>query len=183
MAWFQQLVSLKKVRLVKVSGQDHVVDVGTRHLPPDVLDEYKEVLGLCDLQEDGRLSAVAKVSLAAMAVAKKTSRAFVVFALSALLTLSVRAADLEPQQVSVGFGRFDMLIAIFVSLLAGFLAGRFCYRRSCPTAEKDALTSNWVHHLNDQNRVAHVDPECVALRKVTAEKVMRRICKICGQQR
>ena len=92
-----------------------------------------------DPQEDGRLSAVAKVSLAAMAVAEKTSRAFVVFALSALLTLSVRAADLEPQQVSVGFGRFDMLIAIFVSLLVGFLAGRFCYRRSCPTAEKDAL--------------------------------------------
>ena len=86
------------------------------------------------------------MSLAAMAVAKKTSRAFVAFALSALLTMSVRAADLEPNLVYVGFGRFDMLIAIFVSL----------------------LTSNWVYHLNDPNRVAHVGPECVALQKVTA---------------
>ena len=51
--WFQQLVFLKKVRLVKVSGQDHVADVGTKHLPPDVLNKYKEVLGLYDLQEGG----------------------------------------------------------------------------------------------------------------------------------
>ena len=168
---------------MKVSGQDHVVDVGTRHLPPDVLDEYKEVLGLCDLQEDGRLSAVAKVSLAAMAVAKKTSRAFVVFALSALLTLSVRAADLEPQQVSVGFGRFDMLIAIFVSLLACFLAGRFLLPPIMSDGREGRSHQQLVLHLNDPNRVAHVDLECVTLRKVTAEKVMRRICKICGQQR
>ncbi len=38
--WFQQLVFLEKVRLVNVSGQDHVADVGTKRLPPDVLNKY-----------------------------------------------------------------------------------------------------------------------------------------------
>ena len=93
---FQQFVSLKRVCLVRVSEQDHVADVGTKHLPFDVLNKYKEALGVHDLQEEGRLSAAARAAWAAMAVAKKTSRALAVFALSALLTPSVRAADLEP---------------------------------------------------------------------------------------
>ena len=153
--WFQQLVFLKKVRLVKVSGQDHVADVGTKHLPPDVLNKYKKVLGLYDLQEGGRLSAVVRVSLAAMAVAKRTSREFAVFALSALLTPSVRAADSVPTPVAVGFGAFDMLIAIFVSMTVGFLVGRLRYRRPQAssqdggnyadlTAEKAAFASTQI---------------------------------------
>jgi hypothetical protein len=110
----------------------------------------------------------------------------------------VRAADLEPTPchmlAAVGFGAFDMLIAIFAPLIAGFLAGRLCHRRPQATtqdggnyadltAEKAACTSTPVYHLMDQSRVAHVDLDCVALRKATAEVVMRRVCKICGLQR
>ena len=42
---FPQPALLEKVRLVKVSEQDHVADVGARHFPTDALNEYKEVSG------------------------------------------------------------------------------------------------------------------------------------------
>ena len=58
-----------------------------------------------------------------------------------------------------------MSMAIFVSLPAGFLAGRSRYRRPRPTAD---FTNFWVYHPESQNRVVHLDPECVALLKGTA---------------
>ena len=164
--YFQQPDFLKKARLVKVSEQDHVADACTKPLPLDVLNECKKALGLYGLHEDGRLSAVVRVSWAAMAVAKRTSRAFAVFALSALLTPSVRAADSVPTPVAVGFGAFDMLIAIFVSMTVGFLVGRLRYRR--PQASSQ-----------DGGNYADLTAEKAAFAKI----MRRRICKICWLQR
>jgi hypothetical protein len=60
--WLQQLVSTKKVRIVKVPGTENAPDIGTKHLPRAALEKCRTMLGMAAVDGMGTIVAAAWVT-------------------------------------------------------------------------------------------------------------------------
>ena len=188
--WLQQLVHSRRITLKKVSGKNHVADVGTKYLPPEDLVRYREMLGLAEV-EGGSISVGALVALSAARVAMGRHRCMAILALGGLPVVSASTDEEGNGTMLTLLFTMSVCVIFAVAILCACRPSRGRVRMTDASTNTDAslgfdfrqLLDLELYHIEGPpgypRRRVHLRDDCTHLVQATHQAHHLQICRTC----